>query len=81
MQAEPHRERAMAFRISGITKFVAGKDLTAQQIADIERRAREASEEFGMADMFSGGKIEFVLGDRELTADFLREIEGHRSDI
>jgi hypothetical protein len=69
----------MAFRVSGVENFAQDKGY--DDIAAILARAKVASDEFmaGSTDwpepVFSGGKIEHVLGSKDRVVDYLQTRE------
>lgn len=71
----------MAFKVSGIKNFIADEGYPAAEVAAITARAEAAAEEF-VADesgfkekVFSGGKIEYVLGSEERVESYMKKRE------
>lgn len=71
----------MAFKVSGIKNFIADEGYPAAEVAAITARAEAAAEEFmaggsGFDEkVFSGGKIEHVLGSDERTKTYMEKRE------
>ncbi|MBP9757801.1 MAG: hypothetical protein KBD06_04320 [Candidatus Pacebacteria bacterium] len=63
----------MSFKTTDIIQFATAKISIPDQVAAIERRAKEASRDYGGADgEFAHSRLNFVLG-RELAEQYRRD--------
>jgi len=71
----------MAFKLSGIQNFIADEGYSSADVAAIMERAKAAAEEFMAGgsgfdeEVFSGGKIEHVLGSEDRVKTYMEKRE------